>query len=247
MPKKQETASGCRPSLPEVAVTLQEDSSITGKIKLSVEEENALLRDRNRQLEAENAIFREGFTRLYGAITRAYATRGKAEKRDVDHFARVVEGLQPQQRPVYLASMGEDMVKALAEAPTLAREEGEGRFTYSTRTRTENRALALVEHVKTTGKASIKSTEARAVLETHEGKPLDRKVVLRALEAAQGLLRATSDKLGGVTRLILSTSTRRPAPASPPQARESHNRIGEGGGGGLSRPRRWAVPWDGED
>jgi hypothetical protein len=196
-------------------------------------------------LKAERDLFRDGFLRLYGSITRAYSARGKAEKKDVDHFARVVEGLQPQQRPVYLASMGEDMVRALAEAPSITVEEGEGRFTYSIRTRTENRALALVEHVKTTGKASIKSTEARAVLETHEGKPLDRKVVLRALEVAQGILRATSDKVGGVTRLILSTSSRRPSPASP-QEGESHTRIG-GGGGGPSRPRRWAVPWDGVD
>lgn len=196
-------------------------------------------------LKAERDLFRDGFLRLYGAITRTYSAKGRDEKKDVDHFARVVKGLQPQQRPVYLASMGEDMVKALAEeAPSITVVEGEGRFTYSIRTRTENRALALVEHVKATGKASIKSTEARAVLETHEGKPLDRKVVLRALEVARGLLRASQDKVGGVTRLILSTSSRRPSPASP-QERESHNR--SVGGGGLSRPRGWAVPWDGED
>jgi len=233
------------PSLPEVAVTLQDSSSATTEINLSVEDEIRQLRERNRELEAENAIFRGGFLRLYGSITRAYSARGKAEKNDVDHFARVVEGLKPQQRPVYLASMGEDMVKTLAEVPSIAVEEGEGRFTYSTRTRTENRALALVEHVKTTGKASIKSTEARAVLETHEGKPLDRKVVLRALEVARGLLRASQDKVGGVTRLILSTSSRRPFPAST-QERVSQKRIG-GGGGGLSRPRGWAVPWDEPD
>lgn len=197
-------------------------------------------------LREENAILREGFTRLYGAITRQYSARGRDERANVEKYARTVEGMEPDDRPGYLASMGEVMIEALAEAPSITVVEGEGRFTYSIRTRTENRALALVEHVRTTGKASIKSTEARAVLETHEGKPLDRKVVLRALEVAQGILRATSDKVGGVTRLILSTSSRRPSPTSP-QERESHNRIGRVGGGGLSRPRRWAVPWDGED
>lgn len=196
-------------------------------------------------LKAERDLFRDAFLRIYNASAAAYSAKGKDEKKDVAKYARTVEGLQPEDRPGYLATMGEVMIEALAEeAPSITTEEGEGRFTYSTRTRTENRALALVEHVKTTGKASIKSTEARAVLETHEGKPLDRKVVLRALEVAQGILRATSDKIGGVTRLILSTSSRRPSPASSPQ--ESHNRIG-GGGGRLSRPRRWAVPWDGED
>lgn len=243
--KKQRNSLRARPSLPEVAVTSQEDSSLTGKINLSVEEENALLRERNRLLENENALYREAFLRLYNATARQYSAKGRDEKKRADKYARTVKGLQPDDRPGYLASMGEVMIEALTEAPNLAREEGEGRFTYTTRSRTENRALALVEHVKTTGKASIKSTEARAVLETHEGKPLDRKVVLRALEVARGLLRASQDKIGGVTRLILSTSSRRPSPTSP-QESESHNRIG-GGGGGLSRPRRWAVPWGGED
>lgn len=193
-------------------------------------------------LKAERDLFRDAFLRIYNASAAAYSAKGKDEKKDVAKYARIVEGLQPEDRPGYLATMGEVMIEALAEeAPSITVVEGEGRFTYSIRTRTENRALALVEHVKTTGKASIKSTEARAVLETHEGRPLDRKVVLRALEVAQGILRATSDKVGGVTRLILS-----PSPASSPQEGESHNRIG-GGGGRLSRPRRWAVPWDGED
>lgn len=198
-------------------------------------------------VEMERDLWREAFLRLYGALTRQYSAKGRDERANVEKYARTVEGVDPEARPGYLATMGEVMIEALAEeAPSITTGEGEGRFTYTTRTRTENRALALVEHVRTTGKASIKSTEARAVLETHEGKPLDRKVVLRALEVAQGILRATSDKVGGVTRLILSTSSRRPSPTSP-QERESHNRIGRVGGGGPSRPRRWAVPWDGED
>jgi hypothetical protein len=195
-------------------------------------------------LKAERDLFRDAFLRIYNASAAAYSAKGKDEKKAVAKYARTVEGVDPDDRPGYLASMGEVMIEALAEAPSITVVEGEGRFTYSIRTRTENRALALVEHVRTTGKASIKSTEARAVLETHEGKPLDRKVVLRALEVAQGILRATSDKVGGVTRLILSTSSRRPSPTSP-QEGESHNR--SVGGGGPSRPRRWAVPWDGED
>jgi len=41
--KKQRNSLRAPPSLPEVVFTLQEDSSITGKINLSVAEENALL------------------------------------------------------------------------------------------------------------------------------------------------------------------------------------------------------------
>jgi len=57
--KKPRNSLRARPSIPEVVAFLQGDSSTTGKINLSVEEENALLRERNRQLEAENAILRE--------------------------------------------------------------------------------------------------------------------------------------------------------------------------------------------
>ncbi|MDD3250133.1 MAG: hypothetical protein PHF23_07205, partial [Smithellaceae bacterium] len=57
--KKQENSHRGRPSIPEVADTLQEDSSTTGKINLSIEGGLALLSERNRQLENENAILRE--------------------------------------------------------------------------------------------------------------------------------------------------------------------------------------------
>jgi hypothetical protein len=57
---EKEKTPPCPPRLPEVAVTLQGNSNIRGKIKLSIEEELALLKDRNRQLETENAILRRG-------------------------------------------------------------------------------------------------------------------------------------------------------------------------------------------
>jgi len=171
---------------------------------------------------------------------------GRETRQFLDETKKGVETASPEGRPYTVIGRIRQIITKMKETPPIVMEpEEESGYTYSLRTRTENRAMAIVDHLKRTGKASLKSTEARAVLETHEGKPLDRKVVLRALEVARGVLRATSDKVGGVTRLILSTSSRRPAPASP-QERESHNRIG-GGGGGLSRPRAWAVPWDGSD
>ncbi len=53
MPEKTRTASGLRPSLPEVVDTLQEDSSIPGKINLSIEEEKHRLQEEHRRLQEE--------------------------------------------------------------------------------------------------------------------------------------------------------------------------------------------------
>ncbi|MDD3566131.1 MAG: hypothetical protein PHN90_10740, partial [Methanothrix sp.] len=53
--KKQRNSLRGPPRLPEVAVTLQETSNVSAKIKFSVAEENAFLRERNRQLEADSA------------------------------------------------------------------------------------------------------------------------------------------------------------------------------------------------
>ena len=194
-------------------------------------------------MEMERDLWREAFLRLYGALARAHAAKGKAEKKDVAKYARTVEGVDPDDRPGYLASMGEVMIEALAEAPSITVVEGEGRFTYSIRTRTENRALALVEHVKTTGKASIKSTEARTVLETVEGRKLDRKTVHRAMNVARGILRASSEVVGGIRRLVI------PSP-SPGGGEDRPQPFAVGGGGdrgGVPRARRWAVPWDGAE
>ena len=195
-------------------------------------------------VERERDLYREAFLRLYGALARHYSARGKAEKKAIEKYARTVEGVDPEDRPGYLATMGEVMIEALAEeAPSTTVVEGEGRFTYSTRTRTENRALALVEHVRTTGKASLKSTEARTVLETVEGRKLDRKTVHRAMNVARGILRASSEVVGGIRRLVI------PSP-SPGGGEDRPQPFAVGGGGdrgGVPRARRWAVPWDGAE
>jgi dynactin complex subunit len=51
--KNEETASGRRPSLPEVAVALQDSSSATTKINLSVDEERSRLQEEHRRLKEE--------------------------------------------------------------------------------------------------------------------------------------------------------------------------------------------------
>jgi hypothetical protein len=225
------------PSLPEVAVTLQDSSSVAAEINLSVEDEIRQLRERNRELEAENAIFREGFTRIYNALSRAYSTRGVAEKKTAERYAQTVEKFETvEDRTGYLATMAENMIEDLATpAAPAPLEPAPDPLRYDVKTLNQKRAEALAAHVQTTGKSSIKSTEARAVLETIEGRALDRKVVHRALDAAQSLLLASKDMVGGIARLLI--------PGSPSRSVRrtldvSDGRHDSGGGGGMPRRRR---------
>jgi hypothetical protein len=126
--------------------------------------------------------------------------------------------------------------------PLMSVSAGEEQYHYTTRTRTENRALAIVDHLKHTGKGTIKMPEARAVLETHEGRSLDRKIIWRAMRAAQGLLRASKDIAFGVTRLVFD-------PIIPPAHQVYGAVIDEGEESRVTapRPQRNKVPWDGAD
>jgi hypothetical protein len=251
--KNQETASGRRPRLPEVAVTLQEDSSLTGKINLSVEEENALLRERNRQLETENSILRERENTLtrdgvetLNAVTEALRTiqPGKETARFLKDSEKRILAAAPEDKPLVInARIKAAAVMIRDSPPAVSVSMGGGQYHYNTRTRTENRGLALVDHLKHTGKSVLKMPEARAVLETHEGRKLDRKIVWRALRFAQGFLRASVDTVGGIGRLLLD------GPLVVP-AHQIHQAVldeGEESRVGPSRPRRDRVPWDGGD
>lgn len=232
MPEKSRTASGPLPGLPEVAVTLQEDSSITGKINLSVEEELALLRERNHQLENENAILREREIALardgietLNTVTEALRTiqPGKETARFLKDSADRIQNATPEDRPFIINARIKAAAAMIRDAPPTALEgEGESRFTYSVRTRTENRALALVDYMKRTETPALKSTEARHVLQEIEGHKLDRKIVHRALNAARGLLRASSEVVGGVSRIVLQSTASRPPGAAGGGGRSVH-------------------------
>lgn len=192
-------------------------------------------------VEMERDLWREAFLRLYGALTRAYSARGKAEKKDVAKYARTVEGVDPEDRPGYLATMGEVMIEALAEeAPALV-TEGPDLLHYDIRNLNDRRRDAILTYMERTGKATITTQEARHVLQTAENRVLDRKAVWRALRAARDRLGATLDLFGGVLRLIVPSSSRDGEGVHPRQ-------FGGGGERATSpRPRRWAVPWDGAD
>ena len=152
--------------------------------------------------------------------------------------------MEPDDRPGYLASMGEGMIEALAEkSPTPTLPQGPDPLPNDTRTLNQKRGEAIAAHAQKTGKAAIKSTDAGTVLETIEGRKLDRKTVHRAMDAARGILRASSEVVGGIRRLVVPST-------SPGGGGEDRPQPVVGGGGdrgGVSRPRRWAVPWDGDD
>ena len=192
-------------------------------------------------LKAERDLFRDGFLRLYGAIARAHAAKGKAEKKDVAKYARIVEGLQPEDRPGYLATMGEVMIEAVAEKSPALVAEGPDLLRYDIRNLNDRRRDAILTYMERTGKATITTQEARHVLQTAENRALDRKAIWRALRAARDRLGATLDLFGGVLRLIVPSSSRDGEGVHPRQ-------FGGGGERATSpRPRRWSVPWDGAD
>lgn len=241
MPEKSRTASGSAAKLPEVANALHQDNSIPNKINLSVEEEIAHLRERNRQLEAENALLRErdnalthdGIETLNVAIG---ALRTIQPGREADQFVRQSEEsirtASPEDRPFIINARIKRAATMIKDtpAPSVSEPTGPDPLRYDVKTLNQKRAEAIAAHVQQTGKTSIKSVEARAVLETVEHRRLDRKTVWRALRAARGILRATADKMGGVTRLII--------PGSPSQKRTldvSDGRHDSGGGGERSR------------
>jgi hypothetical protein len=184
--------------------------------------------------------------KLYNAAASAYSARGREEKKKVARWNRSIRDMTAiEDRAAFMGQMGEVMISEISETPTPTVPQGPDPLRYDTKTLNERRAEALAAHLRTTGKSSIKSTEARAVLETIEGRGLDRKAVWRSLRALQGILRASKDIIGGVARLVVPSSSgpRR----SPPQEGGSPPFETTGYGSISPRLRRWAVPWDGED
>mgnify|MGYP001328668213 CR=1 FL=1 len=190
-------------------------------------------------VEMERDLWREAFLRLYGALTRQYSAKGRDERANVEKYARTVEGVDPEDRPGYLATVGEVMIETVAEKSPALVTEGPDLLHYDIRNLNDRRRDAILTYMQKTGKATITTQEARHVLQTAENRKLDRKAIWRALRAARDRLGASLDLFGGVLRLIV--------PSSP---RPGDHRHGAGGGGERvtsPRPRRWSVPWDGAD
>jgi len=255
MKEEAKAASGSRPSIPEVADTLQEDSSTTGKINLSIEEENTLLRVRTQQLENENAFLRERDATRYldgietlNAVIEALRTiqPGKETARFLKDSEERILAAAPEDKPLVINARikaAAAMIRDLPAASLQPAAEGPAPLRYDTKPLNQKRGEAIAAHVQMRGGTIIKSTEAVTVLETVEGRKLDRKTVHRAMDVARGILRASSEVVGGIRRLVI------PSP-SPGGGEDCPQPVVVGGGGdrgGLSRPRRWCVPWDGVD
>ncbi|MDD3566214.1 MAG: hypothetical protein PHN90_11165 [Methanothrix sp.] len=249
--KKQENSLRDRPSIPEVADTLQEDSSTTGKINLSIEGGLALLSERNRQLENENAILRERDATRYldgietlNAVIDALRTiqPGKETARFLKDSEERILAAAPEDKPLVINARIKAAAAMIRDSPTASLQPAPLR--YDTKPLSQKRGEAIAAHVLMRGGTIVKSTDAGTVLETIEGKKLDRKTVHRAMDVARGILRASSEVVGGIRRLVIPS----PSPGGGGEDRPQPVAVGGGGDrGGLSRPRRWAVPWDGVD
>ncbi|MCP1392979.1 MAG: hypothetical protein J5I35_09520, partial [Methanothrix harundinacea] len=234
----------------------QETSNVAAKINLSVEEELALLKDRNRQLENENAILREREDALVrdgvetlNAVTEALRTTkpGKETARFFRDSETRILAPAPEDKPLVINARiktAAAMIRDSPAPPSATPTEAGSPLRYDTKPLNQKRGEAIAAHVQMRGGAIIKSTEAGTVLETIEGKKLDRKTVHRALDVARGILRASSEVVGGIRRLVI--------PSHSPGGGYDRTQPGVVCGGGGDRdssphPRRWGVPWDGVD
>jgi hypothetical protein len=234
----EETSPRCREVIERAIKEIEERDAEIVNLKNDLVEKDATIEEQDQHFVSFFKFCVEALNDATEALE--VVCPGKETHQFLDETDEAVKTATPEGRPYAVMGRVRQIIERIKETPPLVIET-EKMYTYTTRTRVENRALALVDHIKTTWKNSLKSTEARTILETHEGRPLDRKIVWRALEVAQGILRATVDKVGGVGRLVLST----PRPSLEQHEVDLHhheNRLG--GGGELSRPRRSRVNWD---
>ncbi len=255
--KKQRNSLRGPSRLPEVAVTLQETSNVSAKIKFSVAEENAFLRERNRQLEADSArkdariseleereaaLVRDDVETLNAVIDALRTIQpGKETARFLKDSEERILAAAPEDKPLVINARIKAAAAMIRDSPTASLQPAPLR--YDTKPLSQKRGEAIAAHVLMRGGTIVKSTDAGTVLETIEGKKLDRKTVHRAMDVARGILRASSEVVGGIRRLVI------PSP-SPGGGEDRPQPVVVGGGGdrgGLSRPRRWCVPWDGVD
>lgn len=230
---------------------LREAEATISRLRAEVAEKDATIQQQAGEiakLESEKGFLLKGFVGLYNTVSKAYMSLGKEEKKQADKWERGVNN-EPtiEFRAAYMAQMGGTMVNALAEAPSssiAATSDDNKRFSYSLKTRNENRAEAIVAHVMETKPATIKMNEMKGVLETHEGRKIDSKSVWRAVELARKMMKAPKDKLGKVVRLKIPDSIRGVTKAESDEDREYRQMVEGSDCGILPRPRKDRVVWD---
>jgi hypothetical protein len=201
--------------------------------------EIAILRER------ESIRFVDGVETLNTALKTLRAVQpGKAANAFFRDSEGKIRDAAPEDKPLIINARIKAACTMIKNSPpTVSVSMGTGQFHYNTKTRTENRGLALVDYLRRTGKSSIPMPEARTILETIEGRRLDRTIVWRALRFAQGFLRASLSLIGGVGRLVLD------GPLTTP-ATQVHGAIldeEQDPRDNAPRPRRDRVPWAGAD
>jgi hypothetical protein len=226
----EESSPRCQEIIEQAIKEIEERDAEIANLKTDLVEKDAVIEEQDQRFVSFFKFCVDALNDATEAIE--VVCPGRETHQFLDETDKAVRTATPEGRPYAVVGRVRQIIERMKETHPLVIET-ENRYAYTTRTRVENRALAIVDHIKNTGKNSLKSTEARTILETHEGRPLDRKVVWRALVVAQGILRATVDKVGGVGRLVLDS----------PQHQSAIPLIGSGGK--MSRPRRDRGPFGG--
>lgn len=204
-----------------------------------------LLREIEVLKEEKASLVKDGIE-TFNAVLEALRTiqPGKETNRFFKESEKAIKSAEPDFKPFVVNARIKAAAAMIRESKpsTVTPLEGPDPLRYDLRTLNERRRDAIVAYMERTGKATITTQEARHVLQTSENRKLDRKSIWRALRAVRDYLGASLDLLGGVLRLIIpsTSSLRRSPPGSQPIETTATCDT-------SPRPRRWAVPWDGED
>lgn len=137
---------------------------------------------------------------LYNKVVSLYQLKGgrKAGQR-VKKWATALNQIEEPQSLIDTIKLYFDqMVKELGgEVPPFSGDPDKEGPQYVKKTLNDHRTEALKEHLETSGKKSLKSSEAKIVLETIERKTLSRSQVLRSLKNLPNIVHGACDKIGG--------------------------------------------------
>ncbi len=233
----EETSPHCRETIERAIQEIEERDAEIALLKTDLDEKDAEIDEQDQRFVS---FFKFCVEALEDTCKALEVIRPGIESRAfITDTKKRVETATPEGRPYAVVGRIRTAVEMMKETPPISAVEPveEKRFTYTLKTRTENRAAAIADFMKRTGKNSIKSTEAKIVLEDIEGQELDRTIVKRAMNRASQLLRAPKDIFGGVARLVL------PAPLTAPKTSSSSSE--ESSGVSLSRSWRTGQAWGG--
>jgi hypothetical protein len=232
----EEMSPRCQEVIERAIQEIEERDAEIAHLKTDLVEKDAVIEEQDHYFDSFFKFTVETLNDAAEALE--FVCPGKETRTFINETKKAVETATPEGRPFAVVGRIRQIIERMKEMPPIsAVEPVEEKFTYSLKTRTENRAMAIADFMRRTGKNSIKSMEARIVLEDIEGQKLDRTIVKRAMDKASKLLRAPKDIFGGGARLVL------PAPLTAPTTSSSSSE--EPCGVSLSRRGRTRLPWSG--